>query len=367
LLLFLQRKNSFVLAKAGAMYVRWVTYRCPSCNARTESRVVNSARVGLEYKKCRSCGNTYRTPDCEWVNMTTGQKVGYFLNEWAVGILLVCLFIAIIGFIADRTSWQFPLVAIAIGIACCAPFWLWKFVNVKRSIARTSELSYQQVGMVSGDIQGLQGAAAQTVASSQTQTSRPAITYEAPKKTSGFSIGWKIRLVVIGIGALFAILESQWKTIDKYFPSLNKVLHSGTPTSEDDLDYVLAHMNQDIEKLSEACPDQNDFAKCRTFTLAKKPALEDLKQQVQSYKDAWAKEMTEKTVPQACQEGMNGFFVVRTEYIKVESEILSVVQAMDSQGTIKKLLPRLDELSEEEEKAVKELNAPHIGHACDGY
>src|SRR5207237_2675264 len=138
-----------------------------------------------------------------------------------------------------------------IGIGCCAPFWLWKFVNVKRSIARTSELSYQQVGMVSGDVQGLQGLATQTVAASQTQAAPSSVTYEAPKKTSG--IGWKIKLGIFAIAAIFGVLESQWKTIDKYFPAFNKVLHSGTPTSESDLDYVLAHMGQDIRKLSETC------------------------------------------------------------------------------------------------------------------
>jgi hypothetical protein len=349
------------------MYVRWVTYRCPSCNARTESRVVNSTKVGLEYKKCRSCGNTYRTPDREWMNMTTGQRVGYFLNEWSAGALVVCAFIAGVNFFADHSTWKFSLWVMLGGIACCAPFWLWKFLNVKRSIARTSELSYQQVGMISGDVQGLQGPAAQTVTTTQTSSAPSSVTYEAPKKRSGIGLGWKIRLGIIGVAALFGFLESQWKTIDKYFPALNKTLHSGTPTSESDLDYVLAHMQQDEEKLSEECPDQTNFEKCRAHTLAKKPVLDDLKQQLQSYKDAWAKEMGEQTIPAACQTGMSGFFAAKTEYARVETEIISVVEAMDSKETMKKYLPKLDELSQEEQKAVEDLQAIHIGHTCDGY
>lgn len=100
-------------------------------------------------------------------------------------------------------------------------------------------------------------------------------------------------------------------------------------------------MDQDIRKLAEICPGQNDFAQCRVHTLAKKPALDDLKEQVQSYKNAWAPETREKIVPAACQEGMNRFFAARTEFIRVEGEIISLVQAMDSTETMKKLLPRL--------------------------
>src|SRR5580658_5488384 len=71
-----------------SMYLlRWTTYRCPSCNAYIRSRVVTAPRVGLEYKKCRSCGFVYRTPDTEWQHMTNGQRVGYFLNEWALAVI----------------------------------------------------------------------------------------------------------------------------------------------------------------------------------------------------------------------------------------------------------------------------------------
>ena len=69
------------------MYVRWTNFKCPSCNSSLESRVVSSPRVNVEYKKCRSCGFTYRTPDKEWRHMTKGQRVGYFLNEWAVAVV----------------------------------------------------------------------------------------------------------------------------------------------------------------------------------------------------------------------------------------------------------------------------------------
>ena len=58
---------------------------------------------------------------------------------------------------------------------------------------------------------------------------------------------WKIRLGLIAIGVVWAILDSEWKTIDEYFPKLNEVIHSGTPTSEGDMDYLEGRLQQDMQ------------------------------------------------------------------------------------------------------------------------
>jgi predicted RNA-binding Zn-ribbon protein involved in translation (DUF1610 family) len=126
--------------KLVTMYIRWTTYRCPSCNARWRSRIVTSPRVGRENRKCRSCGFVFRTPDKEWQHMTTGQRVGYFLNEWTVGLLAIYVIAALILYDSDKTDLQMPLLTLGVGTGCLFPFCLWKLFLVRQSIARTSSL-----------------------------------------------------------------------------------------------------------------------------------------------------------------------------------------------------------------------------------
>ena len=122
------------MVEFGAMYLRWTSYSCPACGAHTESRVVSSPRVGLEYKKCRKCGATYRTPDREWQNMTVGQRRDYFLSEWTVG--WIGLFVLVGAFAIDN-HWLGGFYGLAAGCIWCAPPWLRKYCwRVKQSLAR---------------------------------------------------------------------------------------------------------------------------------------------------------------------------------------------------------------------------------------
>lgn len=69
--------------------------------------------------------------------MTTGERVGYFLNEWTVGLLAIYIIAALILYDSDKTDLQTPLFILGVGTACFVPIWLWKLFLVKRSIART--------------------------------------------------------------------------------------------------------------------------------------------------------------------------------------------------------------------------------------
>jgi Zn ribbon nucleic-acid-binding protein len=119
------------------MFIRWTDYKCPSCNACTDSRMVGLPKVGTEHKDCRKCGFRYRTPDKEWRDMTKGQRVGYFV-VFAGATFCIFAFMAIVFFVADKSDWQFPAMTVAMGLALCTPFWVWKLLSVRRSIRRTS-------------------------------------------------------------------------------------------------------------------------------------------------------------------------------------------------------------------------------------
>jgi hypothetical protein len=136
------------------MFIRWINYKCPSCNACVDSRMVGLPKVGRAYKNCRKCGFTYRTPDQEWRDMTKGQRVGYFVR-FSGATLCIFTFMAILFFATDKSDWQFPAMTVAVGMVICAPFWMWKVFSVRRSIRRTSNLAESR-NLVSGDIRGNQ-------------------------------------------------------------------------------------------------------------------------------------------------------------------------------------------------------------------
>jgi hypothetical protein len=133
--------------------VAWYTYRCPSCKARTAFRIGISPRVAAEYKPCRSCAAVYRTPDREWLHMTKGQRLRYFLSEWSILIIVLCLVFAVMMYYASaKTDWKPSAWIIGVTGALFAPFWLRKYFLVRSSINRMSTLGAQQNF---GDIQGL--------------------------------------------------------------------------------------------------------------------------------------------------------------------------------------------------------------------
>lgn len=342
------------------MYVRWVTYRCPSCNARTESRIVTSPRAGVEYKKCRSCNAVYRTPDIEWSHMTTGQRVGYFLNEWAVAVLAVTVLSAAIMWGAAKPDWQPSAWTLAIGIAFCVPFWLWKLLAVQRSKERTTRFAAQQS---LGDIQGLDNLS-HASATDATTPSAPPVTYQAAKRNSGW--GWKVRVAVIGMAVVWGILGSQWKAIDKYFPKLNEYIHSGTPTSEGDVDYLMAHLRQDMAQWGQTCPEKIGFQECRTRLISNKPVLSDLNARVTALDDAWSKELSERTVSKECQARMNQLLTGYKDYVRAENNIVALIEPISGKVEDSNLQP-LNAAFGQEDKALNELHNVKASNACDSY
>ena len=100
------------------------------------------------------------------------------------------------------------------------------------------------------------------------------------KTRSWFTLKWQIRLVAVGFGLLTAFLDMEWKTVDKYFPKLNKVLHAGFPTTDGDVDYLIGHQQKDLQTLGDPCTDDMTFEQCRVRIIANKPVLEDFSQQV---------------------------------------------------------------------------------------
>jgi len=344
------------------MYVRWTTYRCPSCNARTETRMISSPRVGVEYKKCKSCGSSYRTPDIEWPHMTTGQRVGYFLNEWAVAILGISVVCAGMVFYADKSDWRVPAAIVLVGVGICLPFWLWKWFAVRRSIERSDTAG---ATLNFGNIQGLDN-----VAHAGGLSTQPGAPYTPPpdqptKKSS--RIAWKIRLAIIGIAVIVGVLDNQWKTVDKYFPALNKLLHAGTPSSEGDMDYLIAHMQADEKTLSEACPETMAFKDCRLRLLAAKPALADLHERVRGMTDAWVKEKSERTIPADCLKKMDEFLRVYDQYLAAKDKVFALLETMDTPEHINATKVSFGEAANREDVEVEALHQASVGNVCDGY
>jgi hypothetical protein len=161
-------------------------------------------------------------------------------------------------------------------------------------------------------------------------------------------------------------LDSEWKTIDKYFPKLNEYIHSGTPTSEGDVDYLMAHLQQDREKWGQTCPEKIGFKECRTRLIANKPVLADLRMRVTALNDAWGKELGERTVSQECQTQMNQVLTAYKDYVRVESNIVAFMEPMDGKVEQAKLQP-LNLAFDQENKAVNELQNLKASHACDAY
>jgi hypothetical protein len=264
-----------------------------------------------------------------------------------------------------KTDWKPSAWVLGITAAFFAPFWLYKYFLVKSSLSRTATLGTQQ------HLEGVQGpdniSHAGTISSEGPQYTPPAQP-EAPQKTKGgIGLRWKIRLAILGLGVIWAILDSQWKTIDKYSPKLNEVLHSGTPTSEGDIDYLMGHLMEDMQKWSNTCPGQMEFQECRTRLIAKKSVLADMKMRVSSLNDVWVKESGERTVPAKCQSEMNQLLKAYKDYVTAEGEILALVESMDTEAATQKLRARFREASARDDTALDEIHNLKMSNACDGY
>jgi hypothetical protein len=63
--------------------------------------------------------------------------------------------------------------------------------------------------------------------------------------------------VVVWTVALAALLSTLPTTVDKYSPGLNKVLHSGAPTSDSDIDYWAVE-NRALQIYRDVNPDSKE-------------------------------------------------------------------------------------------------------------
>jgi hypothetical protein len=294
--------------------------------------------------------------------MTTWQRVRYFMNEYVILILILAILFAIGMYYATaKTDWKPSAWILGVIFAVFTPFWLRKYFLVQRSINRTATVGPQHFG----NVQGLDNVFHTGTISGGAEYTPPAQPY-VPKPKGGISLGWKIRLGLIGVGVIWAILDSEWKTIDKYFPKLNEYIHSGTPTSEGDVDYLTAHLQKDMEKWSGVCPEKIDFQECRTRLIANKAVLADMSMRVTALNDAWVKELGERTVPTDCQTQMNQMLTAYKDYVRVESNIVALIEPMEGKVEPSKLQP-LNAAFDQENRAATELQNLKASHVCDAY
>ena len=192
--------------------------------------------------------------------------------------------------------------------------------------------------------------------------------FDAAKGTQrlGFRYGWKIRIIGLVIGLTWAVLDLEWKTIDKYFPKLNDYIHFGTATSHGDIDFLMGRLNQDMKQWSEACNENMTFEQCRAATLANKPVLEDLKLRVNKMEAAWNNELKENNVPQGCQAEMNEVVTTYKNYVKIENDIVAMLESMNTPESSKTLMVQYNGLSSKENEVWQDFRKLKKG-ACKGY
>jgi len=128
------------------MYIRWTNFKCPVCSATWSSRIVSAPRPDKEFRTCGKCHREFRTHDVEWAHMAKGQKIGYLLNEWMVGwLLLYALVIVVVAmFYGDATTLsdhlEEGLTFLAISVVMLGPFLVVKWLTVRRSKQRTTPI-----------------------------------------------------------------------------------------------------------------------------------------------------------------------------------------------------------------------------------
>ena len=142
------------------MYIRWTNFTCPFCGAGWSSRIVTGPRPDRESRTCSNCNREFKTHDIEWVHMTKGQKVGYFLNEWMVALLLFYGMVALVLHVtfSDRaTTLSDYLVEattiLGVAVVMFGPTVLIKWLSVWRSRQRTLAID-ATAGYVPGTFAG---------------------------------------------------------------------------------------------------------------------------------------------------------------------------------------------------------------------
>jgi hypothetical protein len=175
--------------------------------------------------------------------------------------------------------------------------------------------------------------------------------------------------------------------IDKYFPALNRYIHAGTPTTQSDMEYVLAHLRSDADQLNSLClpfdpsalstPEKiMAFVKdCRTQTLGARPILDDLHVRFQQFKAAWEKETAERSVPVDCRNFVQRVIATFENYLSVEDQDFEVWESMNldssSREELANALHRSAKLWQGEAAAklegLKGIDEKMAIEACKGY
>jgi len=128
----------------------------------------------------------------------------------------------------------------------------------------------------------------------------------------------------------------------------------------------MAHLQKDMEKWAQTCPEKIGFQECRTRLIANKPVLADLSTRVTALNDAWVKEVGERTVSQECQAQMSQILTAYKDYVRVETHIVALIEPMEGKVEESKLQP-LNTALDEENKATSELQNLKASHVCDAY
>ena len=201
-----------------------------------------------------------------------------------------------------------------------------------------------------------------------------------PKTRLAFLLG------IFGIVIVIGVMNEEWQTIDKHFPALNRFLHSGTPTTQSDVEYVLAHLDSDAERLNALCMKDTSglngekdviryMADCRAQTLAARPLLDDLHVRFQQFKAGWEKETTERSVPTPCRNVVDRVITSFEHYLSGEDTEFKLWESLDPNSATgqerAQILRRLADLDQGGAAAtldeLKGIDEKLIRDACKGY
>ena len=197
---------------------------------------------------------------------------------------------------------------------------------------------------------------------------------DSPLETSGTVTGgdrsFKFKViygVIIWTIALVLLLQGAPKMLDKYAPKLNAYLHSGTPTTEADMDYRIDHLVKSFKAygslVEAACPEKASFKQCRAQMLNARPVLDDMGTQYKALATAWAAEKRERSIPGSCKIPMDQYFSSIEEYWTTEDLALKTFASIDpdSKDSIRAALPQLQQIQAQEDGATGKLQKAALG------
>jgi hypothetical protein len=195
-----------------------------------------------------------------------------------------------------------------------------------------------------------------------------------------------IALGAVGGGVLIlGILGESWRTLDRYWPRLNEYLHSGTPSTQSDVEYLVAHFLSDAQRLDTLCVtdisslrDENDalrfFKECRAQILAAKPIVDDMHARFEPIKTAWANEQKERVVPADCRNAFDTVFLKVGTYLSVWDREIAMFESVDPDsakredlGKAARRMAELEEAAVAALNALKEADPKFAKDACKGY